>query len=325
MTIAEIAEIAHVSKTAVSRYLNHGYISAEKSEAIRRVIAETGYVPSRQAQTLRTGKSFNIGVIVPRIASESISRIVAGISAVLEQNGYHLLLANTENRAEKELEYLEVFRRDPVDGVILVATMLTSAHKKALEDSTCPIVLIGQQMDGVSCVYHNDFAAARAMTARLTENSRTRIGYIGVTTHDKAAGAARRAGYCAALQSAKLTLDPARMVQSDFSVEGGDAAAARLLAHSPDIDGIFCATDSIAVGAMRYLINQGKRIPCDIAMTGIGHSRLSSLVRPTLTTAHYYYEKSGEEAARALLEKFTRGGCTQMMLGFDVCVQESCE
>ena len=83
MTIAEIAARAGVSKTAVSRYLNDGYVSAEKREAIRCVIEETGYVPSRQAQMLRTGQSGLIGVILPRINSESIGRIVRGISRVL--------------------------------------------------------------------------------------------------------------------------------------------------------------------------------------------------------------------------------------------------
>ena len=125
MTIAEIAQRAGVSKAAVSRYLNNGYISSEKREAIRRVIEETGYIPSQQAQTLRTGKSRMIGVIVPRIDSEAVSRVVAGISRIFEEQGYRLLLANTENRMDKELEYLEVFRtgngltsggNDPVAG-----------------------------------------------------------------------------------------------------------------------------------------------------------------------------------------------------------------
>ena len=80
MTIAEIAEKAGVSKSAVSRYLNNGYISEKKRSVIQKVIEETGYIPSTQAQTLRTGKSRMIGVIVPRIDSDSISRIIAGIS-----------------------------------------------------------------------------------------------------------------------------------------------------------------------------------------------------------------------------------------------------
>ena len=111
MTIAEIAQRAGVSKTAVSRYLNSGYISQEKKEKIRAVIEEPGYIPSRQAQNLRRGTSRMIGVILPKIDSESISRIVAGISQVLEEKGFQLLLANTENNIEREISYLEYFKK----------------------------------------------------------------------------------------------------------------------------------------------------------------------------------------------------------------------
>ncbi len=103
VTIAEIAKLADVSRAAVSRYLNNGYISEEKKERIRKVIEQTGYRPSLQAQTLRTKKSKLIGVVLPKINSETISRIVAGISLVLSQEGFQILLANTENNVEKEI------------------------------------------------------------------------------------------------------------------------------------------------------------------------------------------------------------------------------
>ena len=325
MTIAEIAKRAQVSKAAVSRYLNDGYISAEKKESIRRVIEETGYIPSQQAQTLRTGKSHMIGVIVPRIDSESVSRIVAGISGILEQHGFRLLLANTENRVEKELEYLEVFRNGNVDGVILIATLLSEAHKKALRTSSVPVVIVGQQMDGMSCVYHDDRGAARDLTALLIANGRKKIGYIGVTPRDKAAGSARRAGYLDALREAGSEEKTDRMEQSSFSMEGGYAAAGRLLTRAPEIDAIFCATDSIAIGAMNRLRESGRRVPGDVAVVGIGHSRISSLVSPRLTTAHYYYKTSGEEAVRDLLQMLEQGvdQKKQLKLGYEIFKQQS--
>ena len=325
MTIAEIAARAKVSRAAVSRYLNNGYISTEKREAIRRVIEETGYVPSQQAQTLRTGKSRTIGVIVPRIDSESISRVVAGISVVLEEQGYRLLLATTDNRVEKELEYLEVFRTGNVDGMILVATILSSAHKKALHACTVPVVLAGQQMDDMNCVYHNDHGAAHAMTALLLAGGRRNVGYIGVTPRDKAAGAARHAGYLDALGEAGIKAALDWQEQSDFSIEGGYAAAGRLFVRSPAVDALFCATDSIAIGAMKRLEELGRRVPEDVAVTGIGHSRLSDLVRPRLSTAHYFYQASGEEAARILMEIVLHSANhkKQLMLGYEVCKRES--
>ncbi len=110
MTIAEIAKLAGVSSAAVSRYLNNGYISDEKKQKIKQVIEQTGYRPSLQAQTLRTKKSKLIGIVLPKINSETISRIVAGISLILSEQGFQILLANTENSVEKELEYLSVFQ-----------------------------------------------------------------------------------------------------------------------------------------------------------------------------------------------------------------------
>ena len=97
MNINEIAKLAGVSRATVSRYLNDGYVSEEKRKVIKEVIEQTGYQPSAQAQSLRKQVTGLIGVIIPRIQSESVSRMVAGISRVLSESGYQLLLANTQN------------------------------------------------------------------------------------------------------------------------------------------------------------------------------------------------------------------------------------
>ena len=133
MNISEIAKLAGVSSAAVSRYFNNGYISEEKKEAIRKVVEQTGYRPSVQAQTLRTKKTKMIGVIVPKVASTSIGKIVEGILSVLNESGYQMLLAVTQNNPKKELEYLAAFNDKQVDGVIFAATILTAEHKRALK------------------------------------------------------------------------------------------------------------------------------------------------------------------------------------------------
>ena len=110
MNINEIAKLAGVSRTTVSRYLNDGYVSEEKKEKIRKVIQETGYQPSAQAQMLRTKKTKLVGVVLPKINSDTISREVAGISDVLTKKGYQIILANTNNDIEEELKSLSLFR-----------------------------------------------------------------------------------------------------------------------------------------------------------------------------------------------------------------------
>ncbi|MFR3878053.1 MAG: LacI family DNA-binding transcriptional regulator [Collinsella sp.] len=156
----DVAELAGVSSAAVSRYLNGGYISADKAERIKHAIELTGYVRSSQARALRTGSTKLIGVIIPKINSESVSRITAGIGQVLGRRGYQMLLANTDNAADRELEYLDLFQNHPVDGIVLVATMITDEHRRAIESCHVPIVLIGQHVEGAACVYHDDYEAA---------------------------------------------------------------------------------------------------------------------------------------------------------------------
>lgn len=318
MTIAEIAEKAGVSKSAVSRYLNNGYISEQKRSVIQKVIEETGYIPSSQAQTLRTGKSRMIGVIVPKIDSDSISCIISGISEVLEENNYRLLLANTQNRPEKELEYLDVFKNGNVDAVIFIATILTNAHKKAIKNCNVPIVIVGQQMKNVSCIYNDDFHAAYELTKLLS--NRDKLGYIGVTNKDKAAGLERFSGFKKAYD---ITDDCIEI--SDFSLDGGYHAAKRLFSRNSEINGLFCATDTIAIGAMKFLKEKNLKIPEDIAVVSIGDSKLSQIVSPQLTTAKYYYADSGRKAAQHILNIINKedNHIIQVKFGFELCIRET--
>ena len=320
MTIAEIAEKAGVSKSAVSRYLNNGYISEKKRSVIQKVIEETGYIPSTQAQTLRTGKSRMIGVIVPRIDSDSISRIIAGISEVLEENNYRLLLANTQNRPEKELEYLDVFKNGNVDAVIFIATILTNAHKRAIKNCNVPIVLLGQQMNDVSCIYNDDFGAAYELTNLLIKHNRDKLGYIGVTNKDKAAGLERFSGFKKAYN---ITDDYIEI--SDFTLDGGYNAAKRLLNRKSEINGLFCATDTIAIGVMKFLKERSFKIPKDIAVVSIGDSKFSQIVSPQLTTAKYYYSDSGKQAAKHILNMINKqdNHMIQVKFGFELCIRET--
>ena len=194
MNINEIAKLSGVSRATVSRYLNDGYVSEEKKEKIRKVIEETGYQPSSQAQMLRTKKTRLVGVILPKINSDTVSRMVAGISDVLAKNGYQLLLANTNNSVEEELKYLNLFKDNQVDGIVFIATIFTARHKKLLKECRVPVVILGQHLDGYSCVYHDDFHASREVTQLLLEKGRT-VGFIGVTTKDEAAGLGRKKGF----------------------------------------------------------------------------------------------------------------------------------
>ena len=218
MNINEIAKLAGVSRATVSRYLNNGYVSEEKKKNISRVIEETGYQPSSQAQRLRTKKTKLVGVILPKIDSNTISREVAGISDILTKKGYQLILANTNNSVEEELKYLSLFRDNQVDGVIFIATILTKQHREMMKGFKVPIVLLGQQLDGYPCIFQDDYKAAVNLTEQMVKTGK-KFGYITVTDKDEAVGRQRKSGVEKVLGENQITLESGCVKCGNFTLD----------------------------------------------------------------------------------------------------------
>lgn len=325
MNISEIAKLAGVSASAVSRYLNNGYLSSEKKAAIAKVIQETGYVPSSHAQTLRTKKTKLIGVIIPKIDSDSISQVVAGISEVLSEEGYQMLLANTENDTEKELEYLTTFNQHMVDGVILLGTVLSAKLRAKFKTFNFPIVILGQAATLTSSIYHDDYFAAVKMTEYLIQKGHQNICYIGVNEKDVAVGKLRKQGFLDTMEKYQLPVPENAVKCGSFYMENGYENIALLRNEFPDLDAVLCATDTIALGVIKYLNEHKIRIPKETAVAGFGDSRASSILSPSLTTVHFYYRECGIEGARILLEKIVDPNIPDksLKLGFELIEHES--
>lgn len=320
MTIKEIAQLAQVSSAAVSRYLNGGYVSEEKKERIKKAIEETGYHPSAQARNLRTKKARLIGVVAPKLSSESIARVTDGIGEVLAEKQFHMLLTVTNNRSEKELEYMRLFENYPVDGIILIGTMISKKHEQFFEQSRVPIVVIGQYTEKANCVYHDDYGAAKALAELITGKEKKKIAYIGVTREDRAVGQARESGFRDGLKEADLELSDELYRLSKFSLESGYEQAMDILEKENDIDIISCATDTIAAGAMEALKEKKLDDIKQIKITGFGDNQFLKAVSKGITTVHFYYKTSGIKAAEMLLDVIEKGHQVpmQMKLGFQI-------
>ncbi len=335
MTIKEIAKLAGVSSAAVSRYLNGGYVSDEKKEQIKKVIDETGYQPSAQARMLRTKKACLIGVVVPKINSESISRITAGIEKVLSERNYQMLLAGTDNTPAKEIEYMRLFENYPVDGIILVGTMITAEHRRFLKESKVPVVVIGQHTKYANCIYHDDYGAGEAMGCAVAAKSRKEIAYIGVSREDKAVGAAREDGFREGLKRSGKELKDGYYKVAEFTTESGYEKVLELLNEKHDIDIISCATDTIAAGAIEAIHTYaGSQIPknvedtgsrfryilenTSIQVTGFGDNQLLKAVTGGIPTVHFGYKTSGIRGAELLLDVIERDESipVEIKLGF---------
>lgn len=302
MTISDIAKMAGVSSAAVSRYLNGGPLSAEKRKAIHDVVERTGYRPDAAAQTLRTGRVNQIGIITPNISSQTVGLITAGAAGELETNHYLLLLANTDVQEQRELSYLNAMQRNHVAGIILMGTVCTPAHTRAFRECKVPLVITGQRFADVPCVYNDDRSAMRELCERMLAHGRRKIAYIGGPEKDLAAGLERRLGVQEALEEAGLDGEHMpRICCNSFTLENGAQCMRELLERFPEVDGVLCATDTLAIGAFGVLKAHGRRIGEDIGLAGVGDNWADTLMEPELSTVRFYQKQVGIEAARMLL------------------------
>src|SRR5690606_11491200 len=249
VTIKEIAEMAGVSRTTVSRVLNNsGYVSEDARKRVEKVIEETGYVPSEQAKSLRTKKTKVIGVILPTIQTETPSRIVTGVGKELSKNGYQILLANTNLDKQKEVDYLDLLRLRQVDGIILIATNTEPKLMEKIKEIKVPVVIVGQEAEDMMYVTYDDYHAAFDLTSLFIERGHQNIAFIGVDETDRAVGHLRKKGFLDAMESNGLMVEPEWMQTGVFDIDSGhDAMKLIIEKSSKKPTATIAVTDRLAI------------------------------------------------------------------------------
>lgn len=306
ITINDIAKLANVSRSTVSRYLNaNGYVGKEAAERIRKVIEETGYIPSQSAQSLRTKRTGVIGIILPKISTETASRLVGGINEVLKQQEYQMLLADTSLDKEKEIEYLRLLQSRNVDGIILLGTNKSEQLVKGIKDAKVPVIVLGQDIPDVTSVIHRDYEATKEMLTYIIEKGNKKIGFIGINESDPAVGYQRKQAYLDTMVEYQLAIKEDWLQVGDFSIESGYAAMEQMWRKdkAKELEAVFAVTDRMAVGAIQFLKEKGVKIPEDMAVGTTGASTLSKYMEPSLTTIDFLNEEAGKLAANLLLAK----------------------
>ena len=329
ITIKEIAKLAGVSKSTVSRVINDSeHVSDQAREKVQEVIEETGYVPNSLAKNLKRNKTNTIGVVLPKINTSTFSSAIEGISNVMYQNGYNLLLTNTKMNIEDEITYLKLLKEKRVRGILFFATEITSEHKKVLGDLDIPVVIIGQDTSkaiNYPCIIQDDFKAAKSIVSHLVQNGHQKIAYIGVEEYDVAVGQLRKQGYLDILKKNNLEVNNNYIYKGDFSIESGFKGMKLIVESSKELPtAVFAVTDRLALGAIKYLKDKGYKIPEDVSIVGIGNSDISSWVVPEITTINYDHVKTGEQAAGILLAAIDgQAGQKKSIMDFQIVKRNS--
>lgn len=298
-TIADIAKIAGVAKSTVSRYLNGGSVGEATRKKIEKAIRETGYTPNPFAQSLKAKKTNIIGTIVPRLDSFASSQTLIGIDERLKELNYQMLISNTSQDLDREIESIYSLANQKMAGIILLATVITDRHLQAIADVNIPVLLIGQEHEEIHSVIHDDYHAGMAIGQYVLEKGHRNIAYLGVTELDIAVGIKRKQGFTKALEG-KEDID-VHYYETEFNIPAAQAAAMEILRNSNQSI-VVCATDNIALGCLKAAYKLGIAVPDTLSVTGFGGYDVTEAIHLGITTAKFHYKEAGKKAAVNMVE-----------------------
>ncbi|UFU07052.1 LacI family DNA-binding transcriptional regulator [Ruania halotolerans] len=290
VTLDDVAQAAGVSRSTASRAINGGdRVSPHAQGAVDDAIARLGYSPNPAARSLVTRKTGSIALAVPepdaRILSDPfLAGLLRGVSDGLVGTDLQLvlLLARRDERPGRTARYL---RSGHVDGAIVASHHREDHLDEQLADARLPVVFVGRPFidSGVHYVDTDNIAGASIAAARLLARGCRRIGTV-TGPMDMTGGLDRLEGWRRTVAQAGLPADA--VSHGDFTVDGGARATAELLEAHPDLDGVFVASDLMAVGAMQILAAQGRRVPEDVAVIGYDGLGAAERTSPRLTTIY---------------------------------------
>ncbi len=309
----DIARDLGVSAVTVSKVLrNHRDIGPETRERVLRRIKELNYQPNQNARALATGKTHLVGLIVPDLLHQFFAQVTKGVSRTLRKDGYGLIIASSEENPEFEKQEIDQMLARHVDALIIASTQKTAQAFKRITARHIPYVLVDRKLEGLKANFigTDDVRAGMLATEHLIAIGCRRIAHIGGDYLSTASD--RLAGYRAALTqhgfevSAKYVCHHTQL--DDAAVATGYSAMQSLLKLKPRPDGVFCFSDPIATGAMQAALEQGLRIPHDLAIVGCGDVLYASALRVPLSSVNQDSETLGEQAAKMVLELVNNGG-----------------
>ena len=333
ITIYDIAKHLNISATTVSRGLkNHPAINKNTRKKIADAAHELGYRSNTFASSLRSKRTHTIGVIVPRLNSNFMSSVLAGMEDAASKEHYNLIITQSLEKREKEKANAHTMFNKRVDGLLISLAYDTEniQHLQPFFNKGIPVVFFDRtypHSDSTSVVIDN-FQAAYDVTKHLLDKGCKRIMHLsGNLLRD--VYSERLRGYKKALQDHQIVFDEKLLYISNLSEDAGTEAAEHILKMkiSNRPDGVFSANDTAAVHCMMRLKMAGLKIPGDIAFAGFNNDPISKIIEPNLTTVNYSGYQVGEVAIMNLIGHLKGLSSTKttntIVLRADLIVRES--
>ncbi|ABY95668.1 MULTISPECIES: LacI family DNA-binding transcriptional regulator [Thermoanaerobacter] len=304
VTIKDIAKLANVSITTVSRVINNKTegVSEETRNRILQLVKELGYQPNAIARGLVTKKTKTVGLIIPDISNPFFPDIARGVEDSAHIYGYNVFLCNTDDNLEKESEYINALKEKYVDGIIFTSSSIPKhEHITDLIKSGIPVVIMDRRIDSedIYGVFLDNYEGGYIATKYLIDLGHKRIGCITGPLYISNA-IERLEGYKRALVDNEIEVDNRLIFEGDYKINSGIIGAEKLLEH--EVTAIFASNDLMAYGAYKAIRSYGYKIPDDISVVGFDDIQLSQILEPQLTTIRQPAYDMGLAAARMLIK-----------------------
>ena len=301
----DIAEDLGVSLMTVSKALrSHSDISEQTRKKVLKRARELNYQPNWIARSLVTRRTYMVGLVIPDLMHSFFAEVATGVARKLGPLGYQIVISNSNESPEAERRQIELLVARSVDGLI-VASAQPNWRKSAaasLRNGDVPYVLIDRMPAGakVNYVGARDEEIGRLATEHLIEQRCRRIAHLRGEDTPNALGRLR--GYRDTLERRGMTYREAYVIRGGREDGAGHEAMQKLLGLDPPPDGVFCYNDPVAAGAIKAVLEAGRRVPDDVAIVGAGNVHYSDLLRVPLTTVDQGSGTIGETAAELLVK-----------------------
>jgi LacI family transcriptional regulator, galactose operon repressor len=306
VTMLDIARDLKVSVVTVSKALrNQGRISAATRKRVLRRAKDLHYQMNWVARSLVTRRTYTIGLLLPEFTHPFFAEIARAVAQTVRPHGYHVIISYFEEDPELEVSEADSLLARQVDGLIIASAQPARCLDlfERIQSRNVPYVLIDRPIAGLraSFVGVDNRAIGRLATEHLIDQGCSRIGHL--RGPEIGIAAERYEGYRRALVKHGLRVHASYVVAAGRGDEMGYEGMQRLLRVRPSLDGVFCYSDPVAIGAIKAILEAGLKVPNDISVVGAGNVHYSDLLAVPLTTVDQGTCQMGARAAELLIER----------------------
>ncbi|WP_243428255.1 LacI family DNA-binding transcriptional regulator [Clostridium rhizosphaerae] len=329
ISLKDVAKLAGVGLGTASRVLNNNpSVTEETRNLVLNAMKELNYQPNAIARSLKMKSTMTVGILIPDISSAFYPEIVRGIEDVANIYQYNIILCNTDLDYEKEKIALNMFYEKKVDGVLFISNTICKDTMKKFEEMNIPVVLIATKDENniLSSVTIDNEQASYDAVSYLCKLGHKKIAMIAGKFDDPNSGTPRIMGYKRALINNNIEVDEKLIYEGNYGYKSGYKNMKSILNGGQEPTAVFCASDLMAVGASKAILESGLKIPEDISVMGFDGVEAAEFFYPSISTVRQPRYEMGAVAMRLLTKFMNKEDVEEknMVVSYKLVENESC-